>query len=254
MIKKIFRTENDLANLSSRRIQTASGASNVDYRRKIVGKPWGYEYLLFENNAVAIWILFIKFRHSTSLHCHPQKLTSLVLLGGRATISTLTDEFFLSEKDAIIIDAGVFHATMATASDGILLMEIETPPNKHDLVRLRDEYGRRDLGYEKESTPIDDLDKNNYCDFHNVNCDLAVIDARATIGKRNLYISKNNIEKILVDLVDAGTKVCLIDKNLVAMCDSLSMKTGEIVDVDEFRQIIAKHGDKLKNKILLLLT
>ena len=44
------------------------------YDRKIVEKPWGYEYVAFRNkNKLAITFLNINFKNKTSLHCHPKK-------------------------------------------------------------------------------------------------------------------------------------------------------------------------------------
>ena len=45
-----------------------------NYDINVVKKPWGYEYLAYENEHVALWFLHIKHTHSTSLHCHPKKL------------------------------------------------------------------------------------------------------------------------------------------------------------------------------------
>ena len=53
-----------------------------DYSRVIVKKPWGYEYLVFENEFVAIWMLHIVRKRKTSMHSHPQKRTSLIVLAG----------------------------------------------------------------------------------------------------------------------------------------------------------------------------
>ena len=47
-------------------------------------KPWGYEYLAYENQKVALWLLYIKPNHQTSMHCHPLKTTGLTLLDGEA--------------------------------------------------------------------------------------------------------------------------------------------------------------------------
>src|SRR3990167_2193158 len=52
----------------------------LSYKDLVVLKPWGYEFLAFENGRVAIWILYIKKRHSTSMHCHPKKTTALMVL------------------------------------------------------------------------------------------------------------------------------------------------------------------------------
>ena len=40
-----------------------------------------------------------------------------------------------------MIRRGLFHSTKAI-SDEALIFEIETPKDKHDLVRLNDSYGR----------------------------------------------------------------------------------------------------------------
>ena len=47
------------------------------FYNKIVKKPWGKEYLIFQNNVVAIWLLSIEPGKNTSLHCHPTKKTGL---------------------------------------------------------------------------------------------------------------------------------------------------------------------------------
>lgn len=118
------------------------------YKNKVVLKPWGYEYLIFENELVAIWHLHIKNEHSTSMHCHPQKKTSLTVLSGTALSNTFMHRNYLEGLSATIIEKGVFHSTRAESPQGIDLIELETPPNKTDLVRLNDTYGRQKEGYE----------------------------------------------------------------------------------------------------------
>ncbi len=51
-----------------------------------------YEYLVFQNESVAVWLLHIKGGAATSLHCHPKKKTGIILLSGEALVS------FLDEK------------------------------------------------------------------------------------------------------------------------------------------------------------
>ena len=48
---------------------------------------------------------------------------------------------------------GLFHSTKAL-SDQLLLLEVETPKDKHDLVRLSDNYGREFKPYEDESFEV----------------------------------------------------------------------------------------------------
>ena len=127
-----------------------------DYSKVIVKKPWGYEYLVFENEFVAIWMLHIVRKRKTSMHSHPKKRTSLILLSGNATCSHLEGSEKLSPMDGVFIEEGVFHLTEASSElpidpqseNGIWVMEIESPPNKADLIRMKDEYGRSGKAYE----------------------------------------------------------------------------------------------------------
>lgn len=114
----------------------------------IVEKPWGYEYVAYENEHCALWLLFIKNNHSTSMHCHPSKTTGLILLDGTAEVSFMSNSFPLEPKNKIMIRKGLFHSTRSTSEQGTNLLEIETPVDKFDLVRLRDSYGREGEPYE----------------------------------------------------------------------------------------------------------
>jgi len=118
------------------------------YRNKVVIKPWGYEFLVFENRYTAVWMLFISNGNSTSMHCHPNKKTSLIILSGTALSNTLISRKYLKGGDALIIDKGVFHSTKVLSHEGMFLLEIESPPLKTDLARLEDRYGRQTSGYE----------------------------------------------------------------------------------------------------------
>jgi hypothetical protein len=120
----------------------------MSYRHNIVRKPWGHEYLAYENDECALWFLHIKNNERTSMHCHPNKTTGLVLLDGKATVSFLNDENPLNPISKIMIRKGLFHSTTACHEKGAFVFEIETPVDKEDLVRLRDNYGREGTPYE----------------------------------------------------------------------------------------------------------
>jgi mannose-6-phosphate isomerase-like protein (cupin superfamily) len=155
-VKRISQSDRDknyLAQISPNRSIDQDGHPE-NYRTKVVIKPWGHEFLVFENECVAIWFLAINKDHSTSMHCHPGKRTSLTLLAGSALCVTFKNRSFLSAGDSLIIDASVFHSTKALSLDGISLLEVETPPDKLDLVRLEDKYGRESRGYENFSQMI----------------------------------------------------------------------------------------------------
>jgi len=121
----------------------------TDYSKVIVDKPWGYEYLIFESDQVALWLLHIEKNQSTSLHCHPTKTTGFLILRGEVELSFIADSKKLIAPDKQMIRRGLFHKTKALTDD-VFILEIETPNDKEDLVRLNDQYGRSSLGYEKE--------------------------------------------------------------------------------------------------------
>lgn len=110
-----------------------------------IKKPWGYEYLLFQNENVAIWHLFINAYQQTSLHSHPNKKTGLVILDGAAKVSFLGSDVKLFYGEKIMIRHGVFHKTQSMTPHTLQLLEIETPVDKEDIIRLDDAYGRTGL-------------------------------------------------------------------------------------------------------------
>lgn len=118
----------------------------------IVNKPWGYEYLAYHNSEVGVWILHINPFQSTSMHCHTKKTTGLIVLDGKILLSFLGDDIELNKLDKRMIRRGLFHSSKSISSEQTILLEIETPNNKEDLVRLKDDYGRKLQPYETESS------------------------------------------------------------------------------------------------------
>lgn len=138
---------------------------NQNYADVIVKKPWGYEYLVFENGQTAIWLLHVARKQRTSMHAHLNKATSLVLFSGAAVCHHLDGEIKLRELDGIKIDKGAFHSTEAysdlaitpQSENGVWVMEIESPVDKSDLVRVKDEYGRQGASYEGVDNMVFDV-------------------------------------------------------------------------------------------------
>ena len=136
--------------------------NQTQYKNVIVEKPWGYEYLAYENEHVGLWFLHIKKDHQTSLHCHPKKDTGLIVLDGTVDVSFLNDINRLVAGRKIMIRKGLFHSTRALSDGGANIFEIETPKMKHDLVRLEDKYGRKAKPYEGKSS---EKEKTRECIF-----------------------------------------------------------------------------------------
>ncbi|MFL3050338.1 MAG: cupin domain-containing protein [Candidatus Neomarinimicrobiota bacterium] len=122
-----------------------------DYSNTIVKKPWGFEYLVYQNENIALWYLFIKYDNETSMHCHPNKTTGLIVLDGEVEVSFLGNTFKSGPLSKIMIRKGLFHSTRSISKEGSHVFEIETPVDKHDLIRLEDKYGREGSPYEDET-------------------------------------------------------------------------------------------------------
>jgi protease I len=120
----------------------------VDYNDVVVTKPWGHEFLVTQNNQVGLWYLFLKQGELTSLHSHPKKKTGLIVLSGKAEVSFINGKHLLVAGDKIVIRNGVFHSTRNVGDAPLELLEVETPNDKLDIVRLEDVYGRSGAPYE----------------------------------------------------------------------------------------------------------
>lgn len=165
MIRRIAPCAKDATTLGAR-AAVASAHAPVDdgsLRGRVVVKPWGHEFLIFDRPEIAAWLLRINPGHSTSMHCHPGKRTSLLVLQGQALCNTFESRNYLGPGEAVVLEPRVFHSTKALSPGGLVLIEVESPRNKGDLVRLSDVYGRESFGYEGLSeTKTDGLDRYGY--------------------------------------------------------------------------------------------
>lgn len=162
MVYKVYPLLNDFENLSSLKVDSSDHANNFDYSKVVVNKPWGYEYLWFQNEKVAIWFLFIDEAQKTSFHCHVKKRTSLIVLDGKIKCSTIDDRYEMNLLESLVIEPCTFHSSMSIHGQGTIIMEIETPPLKGDLVRMHDNYGRQKSGYENANEYSTDFEKFDF--------------------------------------------------------------------------------------------
>ena len=83
------------------------------YDKKIVRKPWGYEYVIYRNeNDLCVTCLHIDYNKKTSLHCHPTKKTGFILLNGDANIQLGLYKSGIKRYSApskLMIRSGLFH-------------------------------------------------------------------------------------------------------------------------------------------------
>ena len=148
--KKLHVTSIDVDLLEKHDTSPSEQIVAANYINKVVRKPWGYEYTIFEDVDFSVWFLCINKKSSTSLHCHPKKNTILVVLEGAIEIENLNNNINVCNGDSVIIEKGVFHKSINKSNSATYLLEIERPNLKGDLVRASDNYGREGEGYETE--------------------------------------------------------------------------------------------------------
>ena len=80
-----------------------------------------------------------------------KKKTGLILIKGSAEIDIgFYEKIKIKAPAKIMIRPGLFHATKSTSKQGSILIELETPVDKNDLVRFQDQYGRSHKPYESK--------------------------------------------------------------------------------------------------------
>jgi mannose-6-phosphate isomerase-like protein (cupin superfamily) len=128
------------------RHHVSGGPAGVDlsYLDRLIHKPWGSEFRVYEDDLTDVWCLHIASKQRTSLHCHPHKHTALLCLEGKGTLGTYSDVRYALEPEVVLlIEPGAYHRIAASSRTGLTLVEIETPKDKFDLLRIADDY--RDL-------------------------------------------------------------------------------------------------------------
>ena len=199
-----------------------------DISNKIILKPWGYEYSVFEAINFSIWFLHIKENEFTSMHCHPKKTTKLILLDGEAKVSLLSEDKIIKPLDCVYLDRSQFHSTRSISKNGIYLFEIESPKDKNDLVRLTDKYGRENIKYEFDSYKISETQKFSLMNYESkinfAGCSYEILNISSildlTINSGCLYvvlsgIMYSEIEKIQHELLIAGDVIKAKDLSLI---------------------------------------
>jgi mannose-6-phosphate isomerase-like protein (cupin superfamily) len=122
------------------------------YDKNIFIKPWGFEYVIFRNKKkVGITFLKILKGKKTSLHCHTKKKTGFIILSGQALVQVglyKRNRKKYGPLSRLVFRPGLFHSLKAISKKGVVALEFESPFDKPDLVRFKDDYGRKDKPYE----------------------------------------------------------------------------------------------------------
>jgi acetolactate synthase I/II/III large subunit len=229
----------------------------TNYSEVIVRKPWGYEYLIYQNKYVSVWILHILKKQETSMHCHPQKKTSLIVLNGRVICKNLQNIYSRKTGESVIINKEVFHSTSNNSNKNAVIMEIESPNNKHDLLRLKDKYGREKKGYEKKSDFSVNTNNYNYITlksektYHNLtkkfsSSSITFINIKNIIDLNKL-IKKNLGTKSLITILSGKIK---LNNKVYHPADTIdlsyvSLNLNNLMFFDNLILLLSKQNDKI---------
>ena len=157
---KTTKEEECICNKSS--IGKKENSTKINYFNKVNDKPWGKEYLAFQNKQIGIWILHVNKDQETSLHCHFKKDTILIPLHGYFKINLYNNYKILNLFDSLYIPRNTFHGIHSYIDNGVLMeIEIYTEQikytDKNDLLRIKDIYNRDKHTYE---TSVNERDPN----------------------------------------------------------------------------------------------
>ena len=192
-------------------------------------KPWGYEYTIYKNNISSTKLLRISPNSKTSLHCHPIKKTGFVLLKGKVEVDLgFYETRSLLPVSKLMIRQGLFHCTKNTSKDYATVLEIETPIDKDDLVRFKDDYGRENKPYEgkEKMLPITakditfkepNMNSTNSYYLEGVKINITKTNNLKTFRKGN----KNDIFVILNGGLYADNKHCVLSPGDIVRTDTV---------------------------------
>lgn len=129
--------------------QQKTKLAKYDFKNTVVFKPWGFEYLIYEDKDCCGWFLHIDKHFGTSLHCHMTKQTMVCVVSGLLLLTMINRKLLMMPGDMAIFDKKVFHA-MGAATDDTRVIELEMPSYKPDAVRAVDFWGRKGKPYENK--------------------------------------------------------------------------------------------------------
>ncbi|MCP3850913.1 MAG: hypothetical protein GY694_11855 [Gammaproteobacteria bacterium] len=197
----------------------------LNFKNITVEKPWGEEYLLFENKDAAIWILKLAPHKSTSFHAHSNKITSLIVLEGKASCKTFTKDYVFQPLEAIVLGKKVFHQTINVTTDDLYLMEIESPVNKFDLVRYKDNYGRSGQSYESKK-------------HFKVTTDSYMASGTIQIGHASvrLNFAKNTSEFLEKVSMEKNAIITILDRHIWSNTGAKLIEVGSSFKLDEIEE------------------
>lgn len=204
----IYPKSEELKIISNNNFRKNEKNKFIDYKNTVCVKPWGHEFLVFQNKKIGIWFLKIVKGHKTSLHCHFNKDTIIIVLKGSAKIELINNEVInLNVMESLFLPHYNFHG-LGTFSDEMYIIEIEVYndnidfTDKNDLLRINDIYKRNSNNYESSVNAIkENLGEYDYFFLEkNFNEKIQGIDLKVTeVNAENISQIKNNCYNILLE-------------------------------------------------------
>ena len=160
----------------------------------------------------------------------------------------LANHLMVSKKkktgDAVIIDRKVFHQTINNSKKDAIIMEIETPNDKGDLIRLTDKYGRADKGYEKADKFDVNLTNYNYMTLKSQN---VFYNFTKKYGNSSIIFKKVDCNKGFNKLIDdhKNSLVTILDGSIEI--DKKEYNLSDTFFLKKYKKF------KLKSKYCLLI-
>lgn len=205
------------------------------YDDKVVTKPWGHEYVVYRNkNQLSVTLLSINYNKSTSLHCHPNKKSGFILLDGNAQFQLglrKKNTEIHSSPSKRMIARGLFHSIKSVSKKGLIVLEFETPVDKNDLVRFKDNYGRVSKSYEGKRY-------TKKLDSSHLKFTLPKFGFIKTYTVKNIKISlekHKNFENLLLNKKE--TLFAILDGSISDSKNKKVLSYGDIVKTDDFSML-----------------
>lgn len=208
---------------------------------KLVLKPWGSEYKIYSNSILSIKLLRLGQKHSTSLHCHPIKKTGFILLKGQVEVDLgFYDRKKILAVSRLMIRPGLFHSTKNSGDSEAVILEIETPIDKDDLVRFKDDYGRQNKSYEgqkflknlsNEEIVFDEpsMNKNKIYNLENKNINIKKTNKIDDLKNEE----KNKIFAILDGGLKSKNNLLVLSPGDIVGSDTIE-KLSEVFEIDKY--------------------
>ncbi len=157
--------------------------------------------------------------------------------------------------DAVIVNRKVFHQTVNNSKKDAIIMEIETPNDKGDLIRLFDKYGRAGTGYEKADKFDVNLTNYNYMTLKSQNVfynftkkygDTSIIFKKID-SKRSFDNLIQDYKNSLITILDG--KIGINNKEL-NICDTFFLKTNKIFELkSKYCLVLITNQTSKKNRV-----